>query len=620
SKEFIRLLKGETGGGILREYIQLAPKCSEIMEAWRLHQGMPGMSHILSLVSVILDHPDGKSLADPIGRNLDSLARLIVETKLSDIYIELSSQDSRRQSAALNLLASVVRHSGRLASEVAKIFDFKLPVLSKLSGIQKKKGREERHGLRGSTRRAFVGFAMSFLEIGNPRLLRWVLQQRELYSGVLRGFGSDDPETIIYVLSTLRNKVLVEDSLIPPALRSVLFGSTTLEQLSYISGNPLAGRAADIAHEVLVMVCTDPSNGLMPGLTLKGNEKRLLDLMKKLKATEVDYHRELLLAIANKRPSLSAAYMDEFPYHLEPRLSSSWSVLFSQPLFTAISLAADVISCVNTEAAVMSFAYGPEHVPPMGSDELQSVFRSIIPRACNRSLVNKGLLHADILVKHGSLRLILESLRSLGNLITTIDNATRSKVSRKTVDSSSKEIAKLHGLPGISCFVRVDEFIGDGDSCHVDEVGTEKCVSLRQYIQDEARGALPDLQVLLKLLSSLSYKHSTKRLKRNAVTLEVARKRLKSDITEENVDIIISGMDSEPTNVLPSYQSESRNAISIPELDGDKDRRAVVAEIWGLNKQKSITTEPVDEQDFFYSRLLDVLALYMVTYNVISFS
>ncbi|CAL9750206.1 unnamed protein product [Musa acuminata subsp. burmannicoides] len=603
SKEFICLLKGETGGGILREYIQLAPKCLEIMEAWRLHQGKPGMSHILSLVSVILDHPDGKSLADPIGRNLDSLARLLVETKLNDIYIELSSQDSRRQSAALNLLASVVRRSGRLASEVAKVFDFKLPVLSKLSGIQKKKGRDKRHGFRGSTRRAFVGFAMSFLEIGNPRLLRWVLQQRELYSGVLPGLGSDDTDTIIYVLSTLRNKVLVEDSLITPALRSVLFGSTTLEQLSYISGNPMAGHAADIAHEVLVMVCTDPSNGLMPSLTLKGNEKRLLDLMKKLKATEVDYHRELLLAIANKRPSLSAAYMDEFPYHLEPRLSSSW--------FTAISLAADIISRVNIEAAVMSFAYGPEHVQPMGSDELQSVFRSIIPRACNRSLVNKGLLHADILVKHGSLRLILESLKSLGNLITTIDNATKSKISRKTVDSSSKEIAKLHGLPGISCFVGVDEFIGDGDLCHSDEEGTEKCVSLRQYIQDEARGALPDLQVLLKLLSSLSYKHSAKRLKRTAVTPEVARKRLKSDITEENVDIIISRMDSEPTNVLPSYQNESRNVVSIPELEGDKDRRAIVAEIWGLNKQKPITTEPVDEQDFFYSRLLDVLALYM---------
>ena len=268
----------------------------------------------------------------------------------------------------------------------------------------------------------------------------------------------------------------------------------------------------------------------------------------------------------------------------------------------------------------MSFAYGPEYVPPMGSDELQSVFRSIIPRACNRSLVNKGLLHADILVKHGSLGLILESLKSLGNLITAIDNATKSKFSRKTVDSSCKEIAELHGLPGISCFVGVDEFIGDGDLCHSDEEGTEKCVSLRQYIQDEARGALPDLQVLLKLLSSLSYRHSAKRLKRTAVTPEVARKRLKSDITEENVDIIISRMDSEPTNVLPSYQNESRNAISIPELEGDKDRRAIVAEIWGLNKQKPITTEPVDEQDFFYSRLLDVLALYMVTYNIVSCS
>ncbi|WOL03409.1 hypothetical protein Cni_G12129 [Canna indica] len=601
SKEFISLLRGESGGGILREYIQLAPKCSEIEEAWRLHQGKPGMSHILSLVSVILDHPDGKSRANGFSTNLDSFARLLIDTKLTDIYAELNSQEQRRQSAALHLLASVVKRGGRLASEVAKVFNFKLPVLSKLSGLQKKKRKDERRGSRRSTRRAFVGFAMSFIEVGNPRLLRWVLQQRELYSGVLRGLGSDEAETVIYVLSTLRNKVLVEDSLVPPALRSVLFGSTTLEQLSCISGNPMAGHAADIAHEVLVMVCTDPANGLMPGVKLKGNEKRLFDLTKKLKATEVGYHRELLLAIVSKRPSLSAAYMDEFPYHLEPRSSSSW--------FSAVSLAADVISSVNIEAATMSFSYVPEHPPAFFSGELQHIFKSIVPRACSRSLVNKGLLHADVLVKHGSLRLILESLKSLGDLIMRIGDAIKSNL---TSDNSySKEIAELHGLPGITCFARLDKFLDDRGLCHIDNVESKKWVSLRQYILDEVRGLLPDPQVLLKLLSSLSYKHSSKRSKRTNALPEVTGKRLKIDITTENVDIIISGMDTEPTNIASGHQNEAKNVATVPELDGDKERRAIVAEIWGLNKQKMVTTEPVDEQDFFYSKLLDTLALYM---------
>ncbi|KAK3188028.1 hypothetical protein Dsin_027589 [Dipteronia sinensis] len=131
------------------------------------------------------------------------------------------------------------------------------------------------------TRKSFVRFAMSFLEMGKPGLLRWVLQQKEMYFGVLRGLGNDEDETIIYVLSTLRNRVLTEESLVPPGLRSVLFGSVTLEQLVGISGRENGGTAAELAHHVLVMVCTDPCNGLMPNLKrhpnpLRGNPNRLL--------------------------------------------------------------------------------------------------------------------------------------------------------------------------------------------------------------------------------------------------------------------------------------------------------------------------------------------------------
>jgi nucleolar pre-ribosomal-associated protein 1 len=57
--------------------------------------------------------------------------------------------------------------------------------------------------------------------------------------------------------------VPVEESVVPPVLRSVLFGSATLEQLSMISGNLDAEEAAELAHQVLVLVRTDPKNGLL---------------------------------------------------------------------------------------------------------------------------------------------------------------------------------------------------------------------------------------------------------------------------------------------------------------------------------------------------------------------
>lgn len=325
SKEFIGLLNGEKGNEFLVELIQLSPNCSELMDAWRIHQGKPGMAHILALLSTIVDHPAGKSKNVAIRKRVENLARLLVESKLDDIYSELNAQELRRQSAALNLLASVVKRGVGLASEVAKNFDFKLAALGKLSGVAKKGARESKGRVpKQSSRCSFVNFAMSFVESANPRLLRWILQQRELFSGVLWGISNDDADTVVYILSLFRDKVLNEEYLIPPGLRSVLFGSATLEQLSYISCNPEGGVAADVAHQVLMMVCTDHRNGLMPGPGLRGNEKRLFDLMKKLKATEVAYHKELLLGIVCSKLSLCSAYFDEFPYHLEPRPLPSW--------------------------------------------------------------------------------------------------------------------------------------------------------------------------------------------------------------------------------------------------------------------------------------------------------
>ena len=337
-KEFVKLLKGDSGGELLRHYVTSSPRCLELIAAWKLREGKPGISYVFKLISVVLDHPDGRYRPNckegiAISRVLDKFARLIIEEHLQDVYRELNGRDFKSQNAALMLMASVVRRGSVLASDVAKSFDFKLKGFAKLAEF-KKRWNEKR--VKRSSRKAFVGFAMSFLEVGKPGLLRWVLQQKEMYSGVLRALGNDgvdDDETVVYVLSTLRDRVLVEESLVPPGLRSVLFGSATLEQLVEISERENGGYAAELAYRVLLLVCTDPSNGLMPDLTrqpspLRGNPRRLLGLMKKLKATEIVYHRDLLLAIVHGRPFLGGAYMEEFPYNLEDYASAHWSDLF----------------------------------------------------------------------------------------------------------------------------------------------------------------------------------------------------------------------------------------------------------------------------------------------------
>ncbi|KAL2337191.1 hypothetical protein Fmac_011637 [Flemingia macrophylla] len=65
AKEFARLLKSETGGDLLREYVHGSPNCSELLEALKLRKDQKGMHYVFDLISVILSH--GEVPADPIG-------------------------------------------------------------------------------------------------------------------------------------------------------------------------------------------------------------------------------------------------------------------------------------------------------------------------------------------------------------------------------------------------------------------------------------------------------------------------------------------------------------------------------------------------------------------------
>ncbi|KAG2244849.1 hypothetical protein Bca52824_093321 [Brassica carinata] len=304
AKEFVKLLKGETGGDLLRLYFHKSPELSELLDAWRIRHGKQGLHHIFSLIQTVLSHPEGKGRSTDIGTALDRFCLLLSQGKMNEICKELNSRESKQQNAALGLLTSMVRRGPRLASEIAGEFDFK--GFARLAEYKTRGG-----GGGNATRRACVVFAVSFLEVGKPRLLSDVLQQKEMYSKVLRGLGrgDDDDDTVAYVLSTLNEKILVEESMILPSLRSVLFGIATLEQLASISAREDGGTVSELAHDVLVKVCTDPSNGLMPDETRKltGNLERLLMFMKKLRATEIVYHRDLLLAIVRGRPSLASA-------------------------------------------------------------------------------------------------------------------------------------------------------------------------------------------------------------------------------------------------------------------------------------------------------------------------
>ncbi|KAM1057176.1 hypothetical protein ACFX2A_031156 [Malus domestica] len=575
TKEFIKLLKGDNGGDLLRYYVKNSGKCSELLSAWKLRRGKPGMFCVFKLIAVVLSHPDGMYMPNDvermgISRALDKFARSIIEEQLQDVYKELNSKEAKRQKAALLLLASIVRRGSGLASEVAKNFDFKLQGFFKMGEFRKKQGEK---GMKLSLRKSFVGFAMSFLEVGTPGLLRSVIRQKEMYSGVLRGIGNDDDETVIYVLSTLRDRILVEESSVSPSLRSVLFGSATLEQLVNICARENGGPSAELAYSVLVMVCNDSSNGLMSDLKkrLKGNSKRLVDLMKKLKATEIGYHRDLLLAIVSGRPSIAAAYMEEFPYNLEDYASHNW--------FSVVTLTANLVSSVRSGHA-FGIHDSQSHNPAMFDNvDVQSIMKCLYPRSFSRSAINKGLLHSDFLVKHGSLRLLLEALKLLDSFHVVLN--------------------------------RRDQSYSDNKKVYVLE-------SFKQEFQNEVRNLLPDHQVMLTLLSSLSSHSKSQQLslKRTAELEKFPEhspkrlKKMKTDVGNKDSDIVVGGLNFDPDVASPENSERVAGTSTADALDNDKDAINVMVEIWGLDLQSTHINTLKDAEMYFHCRLLDALKTY----------
>ncbi|KAL8159958.1 LOW QUALITY PROTEIN: hypothetical protein V2J09_001495, partial [Rumex salicifolius] len=560
-KEFKKCLRGESGGEFLSQYVRSSSKFSELMEAWRIRQNKPGFIYIVSLITAILDHPDGKYTPDDpgrvqISRALDMFSKSIMEEKLEDLYKELNSKEGKRQKVALLLLAAIVRRGSVLASEVANVFDFKMPMFPKLAEYRRKGVLVKR---KVSTRGAFIEFAMSFLEVGQPGLLRWILQQREMFSGVLRGLGNDDDETVVYVLSTLRDRVLISESLLGPGLRSVLFGSITLEQLANISGRESGSLAAEVAYGVLIMVCTNPANGLMPDFSgkmgsLRGNPKRMLDLMKKLKPTDVMYHRELLLAVFCGRPVLASSYLDNFPFNLEDHSSPAW--------LSAVSLAADLVSSVNANLSWDFLKRSEKGLPSLHTHE--TLLKCVCPRTFSRSAISKGLQNKACTIQHGTLRFLFESLKLL------------------------------------------DAFF---NALMLNELS-----SLKQEIQNEVRNLLPDLQLMFNILNSLGnkYKNPINSQKpphqpANSESVTVNDNEGLKINTVEDDDILIGGVSS--TEQSPPLEGKNKRKVSQLDKSHTDNDILKITDLWKMEKCSFTLAGPEDTEVLFHCKLLEVFKI-----------
>lgn len=272
------------------------------------------------------------------------------------------------------------------------------------------------------------------------------------------------------------------------------------------------------------------------------------------------------------------------------------------------------------------------HDPPdFKGKEMQYVLKSILPYPFTRSVCNKGLLHADILVKHGALRLLLEILKALDKFSIQIDLVAENSCSDQAGCFECVP-ADWNGSSGFEFFGNIFSYNFHSKSHTApqnDPSLMQNWMSFKQDLQDEVGNFLPDLQVLLNLLastqrminlsSSLNNEGSCDSrfsFKRCHELPEVSRKRLKPNISSigDSVDIIISGVNLE--NNYNTLEEDTDLKVSEDMILKETNVKMAVDELWGTSKADVIANTTKNLDIFFYTKLLDTLALYIVSFII----
>ncbi|XP_023639916.1 uncharacterized protein LOC17890382 isoform X2 [Capsella rubella] len=240
-----------------------------------------------------------------------------------------------------------------------------------------------------------------------------------------------------------------------------------------------------------------------------------------------------------------------------------WKILHHLP--------ADLVSSVRNSCS-FDFLNPVQLATPSGFSEVHTIMKCICPRPVSRSLITRGMLHTNLLVKHGTLRFLWETLRLWDSFITAL---------------------KLYS----------------SHSCSVDQIQA----SLEHDVISEVISFFPDFQVLLTVLqesmghSSLSQKLPLKRkfvLDSGLVDRKKRFKRSEKDVLEEEAgDIVIGGIGSDKSILL---EEDTGDAQMKDQADAENEYLGIVSEIWA-----SEFFSPDEAKMFFHIKLLDALGIYV---------
>ena len=465
-------------------YLQVSPGFEDILALWDAYHNTNTQRvcvPLMLLVADLLRHTPEDRTAERgfIHLQLDGLARSILQRRMRAVYSHLNSSIRIRQKCAMTLCISITARSRQLAWDVFRNLDFTLAAFAKLSKPPRyqinctwdstTETRSSHDASALPTRHIFVEFVMVLLSSGDVSLLRCVLTQKVLLGNVLRHLASDPVPLASRVLRVMCDNVIVDGSGVSVRLQAALFSDRVLGQIVAISGRQAeavsgtkgiskAACAAELAHSLLLRLCTDPVHGfrrenasgrfvgakeeislgsmseghlqargavksgkassitkieysspvinaITTGYAREVDERNetVLRLLRKLKPTESRRHAEMLLEVCSKQPNIAASYIPHATYSLEPRLSWSW--------ITA-SLLVGNLAVAASASNVYPVLKNSTHDTRAGELEGVSIVRSVLPSSLTKVGLSRGLQHSSGLVRHATLSLIMHILRA----------------------------------------------------------------------------------------------------------------------------------------------------------------------------------------------------------------
>ncbi|KAK0735695.1 ribosome 60S biogenesis N-terminal-domain-containing protein [Apiosordaria backusii] len=490
---------------ILRDYLDAEKPAEDdespvylpdIMQTWS-HAGQTNNDNIMSAVPVVL-----VLLLRLLSQSLDTvpyglgICRTLLQKRQQELISRNLAADKGKSfiiSPTLRLLREAVSFDGgAIARPLFRARATMLKSLARNMGIVHM-GEDKEDTKRPSARTNAIQFFLSAIKYLHPEAKKELLSQRDIVSALTRDVKQDPPYLLKELLTGLKTHIIMDDK-VPREAKSNLLNTSTLVRLSALYQYRLDSPAedepsiADLAHELLLTVCTNPACGVLrqdsgfypreldPNTTIPTAELddlgleavvwmnkfkndvpvrnfTLSNFLPNLRPWSSVKQSELITSIFRVAPELVANYfLSNKSFTFEPKLSATW-IGYAAFLFNTVILPIPENLCRGPSV--------PELPPPTSI-----VLDNILPLPLNQKALVRCLEHKSNMIKFFATRIMVVAIEKLDAVIRIYQGTSRSnqtiwnEAARRLVDEFCQR------SPGIRNMINACQKIPTQDLLH----------------------------------------------------------------------------------------------------------------------------------------------------------